>query len=97
VDDGGDVVFLEEADGGDASGTGFEAGLRIPYGYAAQCENWDRGMAGLAEGYEAGGSGCGRVFFFEDRGEDGEGGCVCGGFVHFFRGVTRDCDQWIFG
>jgi hypothetical protein len=29
VDDGGYVVFLEEADGGDASGTGFEAGLRI--------------------------------------------------------------------
>lgn len=90
ADHGGDVVFLEEADGGDARGTGFEAGVRMPYGYAAQCEDWDMGMAGLAEGFEAGGNGFRRVFFFEDRGKDGEGGRVCSGFVYFFWRVARD-------
>jgi len=36
ADDGGDVVFLEEADGGDSGGTSFEAESGILNVYSAQ-------------------------------------------------------------
>jgi len=74
ADDRGDVVFLEEADGGDAGGAGVEARWRIPQRYSSKGEHWNFGVAGLAKGFEACGSGSGRIFFFEDGGEDGEGG-----------------------
>ena len=73
ADDGGDVVFLEEADGGDASCAGFEAGFGILQGHSSEGENGDLSAAGLAEGFEALGIGSG---FFEDWGEDYEGGLV---------------------
>lgn len=37
ADDGGDVVLLEEADGGDAGAAGFEAESGILNVYSAQC------------------------------------------------------------
>jgi hypothetical protein len=68
ADDCGYVVFLEETDGGYAGCAGFEAGVGILQSYAAQGQDWDFCLAGLAQSFEA----CGRcVFFFEDWGEEG--------------------------
>jgi hypothetical protein len=47
--DFGDVVFLEEADGGDPGGSGFEAGMSVRESDAAQGEDWDFCLACFAE------------------------------------------------
>jgi hypothetical protein len=49
----------------------------------------------LAEALEAGGHNCGGILLFEDWGEDGEGGGVCGGFGYFSCRVTGVGDQRI--
>jgi len=85
ADDGGYVVFLEEADGGYAGGAGLQAGLGVLQSNSSQREDGDVGAAGLAESFQA----CGRcAFFFEDGSEDGQGGLVGRGFGYFLRGVT---------
>ena len=95
ANDGGDVVFLEEADGGDAGGAGLQAGMSILQRYSSESEDWNFCATGLAEGFEAGGSGSGCVYFFEDGGEDGED-CLGGsGLGDLFWGVTGDGDQGI--
>jgi hypothetical protein len=71
VDDGGDVVFLEEADGGDSGCAGVQAGRGVLQSDASQREGWDLRAAGLAEILESGRGGSGGVFFFEDGGEQG--------------------------
>jgi len=93
MDDFGEVVFLEEADGGDAGCAGAETGFSVQQSDASQGEHWDIGTAGLAESFEAGRNGSGRVFFFEDGSEDGQVCTVGGGLNYFFRRVTGDGDQ----
>lgn len=95
ADDGGDVIFLEEADGGDAGGAGLQAEMSILQRYSSEGEDWNLGATGLAEGFETSGCGSGCVFFFEDGGEDGEGGLSGSGLSDLFWGVTGDCDQGI--
>jgi len=71
-DDGGNFVVLKEADGCDAGGSGFEAGVSISNCDTAQCQDWKIREACFAEKLKA----CGmRIWFFEDGGEDRE---VCG-------------------
>jgi hypothetical protein len=82
--DCGDVIFLEEADGGDAGCSGAQAGFGVLQSYPSECENRDFGAAGLAESVEAGGSSSGCVPFFEQGSEDGESGAICGGLGYFF-------------
>ena len=45
----GDVVFLEEADGRDAGGSGFEAGAGVGQSDSAQSQDRDVCLAGLRE------------------------------------------------
>jgi hypothetical protein len=93
VDDGGDVIFLEEADGGDAGGSGLQAGFGILQSDSTQGDNRDAGAAGLAQRFGSLGKCAGGVFLFEDWGEDGQICAVGGGLGDFFWGVTRDRDQ----
>ena len=69
---GGDVVVLKEADGRDAGGSSFEAGVSIGNRDTAQCQDWNIREACFAEKLKARGM---RISFFEDGGEDRE---VCG-------------------
>jgi hypothetical protein len=64
-----DVVFLEEADGGDPGGSGFEAGLDFGQSDTAEGQDWDIGAAGFTKKVQTRGLG---VFLFEDWGEDCE-------------------------
>jgi hypothetical protein len=88
--DFGNVVVLEEADGGDACGSCGHARVSIVSSDSAQGQDWDLCDAGVLKSEQA----CGlRAFFFEDWGEDGEG-CVGGSGLGYFRWrVTRDSDQ----
>lgn len=88
----GNVVLLEEADGGDAGGPGCQAGVGIIQSNSTQRQDWDVRLAGFVEKVETRGAG---VFFFEYRGEDGEGCGAGGGLGYFCRGVAGDCDQGI--
>lgn len=92
LSDGGDIVFLEEADGGNTGGAGCKTEFGILHVYSAECENGNFRMTGLAEGVETGGLRFGRGLFFEYRGEESQGGLVGGGMVDFFWGMTRDGD-----
>jgi hypothetical protein len=85
--------LLEEADGGDAGCAGLCTGAGILQSNSSKGEDGDWGAAGFAESVEAGGFDCGGVFFFEDWGEDCEGGLVCGGCGDFLWGVTGDGDE----
>ncbi len=86
----GDVVVLEEADGGDSGGSCGEAGVSVGQSNTAQGEDWDVWFARSFQCNEP----CGACFFLlEDGGEDGEGCVVGGGLSHFFWRVTGDCDQ----
>ena len=96
ADGGGDVVFLEEADGGDAGSSGLQAGSGVLQSDSSECEHWDFGAAGLAESGKAFGGGFRGVFLFEDGSEEGQVGAVGGGLGDFFRGVTGDGDPRIF-
>jgi hypothetical protein len=91
----GDVVFLEEADGGDAGGSGGQAGMGVREGNAAEGDDWDVRFAGLAKRSEARGLGAGNVLLLENWGEDGEGCRLGGGLDYFCWGVTGDGDQRI--
>lgn len=81
----GDIVFLEDPDGGDAGCAGVQAGLGVLQSYSTQCEYWDFGAAGLVKRFETGRGGSGGVLFFEDWSEKGDGGAVGGGLGYFFR------------
>ena len=87
-DDGGDVVFLKEADGSDSGCAGFEAGVGVLQSYSAKGEDGDWCAAGLTEFVESGGCSVGGILFFEDWSEDGEGGLVGGGLKNFMWEVT---------
>lgn len=88
--DGGNVVILEEADGGDARSSDCEAGVSVLQSDPPECENRDVGEACFVERLETGGR---RIFFFKDGAEHGEG-CGAGrGFDYFCRRVTGDRDQ----
>jgi hypothetical protein len=90
ADEGGDVVFLKEADGGDSGGTGCEAGVGILQSYSAQGEDGDWCAAGFTEFVESCGCCVGGMLFFEDWGEDGESGLAGGGLSYFLWRVTGD-------
>jgi len=81
--DGGDVVFLEETDGGDAGGSGFEARARIGEGDSAESQDSDVRLAGPLQHREASGVRGAGVLFFEDGSEDGKGCAVGGGLGYF--------------
>ena len=70
ADDFGDIVFLEEADGGDAGGSGFEAGGCVFERDASEREHRDFVLARLAKGGEPGSLRAGDGSFFEDRGKE---------------------------
>jgi hypothetical protein len=93
--DSGNVVFLEEADGGNAGSSGFEARTGIGEGDAAESEDWDFHLAGLVEHREARGLRGGAVFFLEHGSEYGEGCAVGGGLSCFRWGVTGDGNDWM--
>ena len=92
VHDGGDVVVLEETDGGDTGGSGCETGGGIFWSDSSQGEHRNVCGAGLAQPDQA----CGvSAFLFENWSEDGEGRIAGCGLGYFCWGVTRDCDQRI--
>jgi hypothetical protein len=92
ADDCGDVVFLEEADGGDAGCSGLQAGFGILQSDPSEGEDGDFGATGLAESVEAFRAGSGGIFFFEDGGEEGHVRAAGCGLDDFFWGVTGDGD-----
>jgi hypothetical protein len=70
LDDFGDVIFLEEADCGDACGSHGQARVSILESDSAKGEDGNLCRAALLKCGQA----CGvRIFFFENWGEDGEG------------------------
>ena len=75
-----DVVFLKEADGGDARGSRLKAAAGVRERDSTQGQDRDRCLAGLSELPEARGAG---VLLFEDRGQDGEGRALGGGLGYF--------------
>ena len=80
ADDVGDVVFLEEADGGDSGGSRFEASLRIFQGHAAERQDRSFVLASLSQIFETCGVSLRGVPLLENRREQGEvstlGGCL---------------------
>ena len=94
-DDCGDVVFLEEADCGDASCSRLQAGVGVLQCDPSECKDRDFGAAGLAKSFNAGGGDSGGIFFFEHRGKECEIGAVGGGLDCLFGNVTGDRDQRI--
>ena len=94
--DFGDVVVLEEADGGDASGSCDDIAFvakNLTERDSAEGEHWDGVLAGLMEGVETGGWSAGTVLLFEDGGEEGEIGAVLGGLVDVFRPAAGLADR----
>ena len=85
-----DVIFLKQADGGDACGSGLEAEEGVVESDASQGQNWNLVPACLAEGLEARGIADKGSFFFEDRSENSEVGMVLLSGPDFFRRVARD-------
>lgn len=83
-DDPRDVIFLEEPDGSDAGGPGLETFAGIFQSDSTESQNRDLIAAGFAELVQACGVCVGRVFLFEDRGEDCEG-CLVGGGLGYVR------------
>jgi hypothetical protein len=86
---GSDIVFLEQADGGDSGGSGCQAGLSVGQSYASEGEEWDIRFARFAECGKAGGA---YFFFPEDWSEYRYGCAVDGGLGYVFGRVTGDCD-----
>ena len=78
--DCGDLVVLEEADGGDTGGSGCEAGMNVRWRDPAKGEDWNGYLASFAEKFQARGAG---VPFFEDGSEDCEGRGAGGGALNF--------------
>ena len=95
ADDCGDFILLEEADGGDAGGSGFEAGVGVMNSDASECEDEGWSAAGFPKSVQASRILLRRIFFFEHRGKDSEGGLVRGGCDDFLGGVTGDGDHRI--
>ena len=90
ADDGGDVVFLEEADGRDSGCSGLQAGAGVLQSDSPECEDRNFGAAGLTESVEAFWAGSGGIFLFEDGSEESQVSAVCGSLGDFFWGVTGD-------
>ena len=79
ADDFGDLVFLKEANCGDACGARIEAGASVMQSDAPQGEDGDVNPASFTQGFETGGQRAGCVVFFEDRAKDSEAGTIgCG-------------------
>ena len=74
ADDVFDFILLKQPDGGNAGGSGFEAGRGVGERDAAEGEDGNLRPAGFAQGGEAGGLSAGAISFLEYRGEDGKVG-----------------------
>src|ERR1019366_3200382 len=72
ADDVFDFILLEQADGGDAGRSSFQARCGVFYGDAAESEDGDLRPAGFPQGVEAGGVGSGSVSLSEYRSENDE-------------------------
>ena len=87
-DDCGNIIFLEEADGGDAGGSGFETRASVLQSDSAKGQNWNSLLARLLRARsnpsEAGGS----ILLFEHRGKYGEGRAAMACPRDFFWRVT---------
>src|SRR5258708_10014407 len=95
ADDVLDSILLEQADGGDAGGSSVEARGGVFYADAAESENGDVRLAGIAQGGET----CRwrvfllkrrSIFFFKHRSEDGEVGGLRFGAEDVGGSVTGD-------
>ena len=93
-DDFGEVIFLEQPNGGDAGGARFQARFRIFESDSAQGQNWNLRFAGFAELSQSCGVRIGHIFLFEDRGEDREGSSVGLGLLHFSGRVAGHSYEW---
>ena len=93
TDGSGDVVFLEEPDGGDSGGSGIKTKHHVFEGDAAEADDGDGSPAGLTESVEARGCGAGSADFFENRGEYREVCAVDGGLSDLFRSMAGDGDN----
>ena len=74
ADDFRDVMFLEQADRGDAGGTGFQAGGSVFERDASQSEHGDFVTAGAAESLETRWLLAWSIFLPEDRSEQSKVG-----------------------
>ncbi len=86
----GDIVFLEQANGGDAGGSGFETRRGVFQVDSTEGEHRNRGAAGLCEQSQTGGSCSGQIFFLEDGSKDGEARTGLCGLRNFFQRVAGD-------
>ena len=90
--DCGNVIVLEEADGGNPRGSCGETGMGIRERDPSQGQHRDVRAACFVQKGEAGGR---RVFFFEDGSEDGEGSGAGRSFGYLSWRVTGNSDQRI--
>jgi len=93
ADDIGDIVFLEEANGGDAGGSDLEAGWRVLERDASERENGNFVLAGLAKRLQSGCLRAGNSSFFENWGEEGEVSSRDCGPLKLTGSVTRHADS----
>jgi len=97
ADDFRDVMFLEQADRGDAGGTGVQAGGGVFERNASQCKHGDFVTAGAAESIEARWLGAWSIFLPEDRSEQGEVGAGRGRLLDLGGLVARHADGYAHG
>lgn len=88
--DRGNVVVLEEADGGDARGPSLEAGVGVLKRDSAQSQNWDSCLACFPEKRQTGSP---RALFLKYWTEDGEGCSLRFSLRHFCWRVAGDRDD----
>jgi len=67
-----DFILLKQTDGGDASGSGFQAGCSVLHGDTAESEDRDLRPASFAQSGEASGGRSDSASFSEDWSEDRE-------------------------
>jgi hypothetical protein len=78
-----DVVFLEEANCGDAGRSGLETRLDVFERHSSQGQDWNARFARFAKLRESGCFAAGGIFLFEDRPEDCKGRAGGFGFGYF--------------
>ena len=91
--EGGQIVFLEEPDGGDAGRASIQASASILEADASERKHGDGGPTSGMKSSEARWLRCRSVFLFEHRSEDGKVGTAGGCLRNFFGRMARNTHQ----
>ena len=77
IHDSRHIIVLEQTDGGDSGGSGFQTGFSSLQSHATQGQDRDPGLACFAELNQSCGLNSGGAFFLKHRSEDRKG-CAAG-------------------